>query len=487
MKQNKIFIVQPSASLKLPTISPDFPEFSSENELRLERIDIKQKLREFVNISVRPSQISGLFIFGFDTKQQKYAFVWFSLPTACTFLKLIVIIGGMFYAAIYEVMIHKRLGVENGENTTLGTTELLLTFTFFASDALGIILFWRNRGNVEDFLNSIEDTLVTFATELKDHTWVDDWFYHTSRRCGWLVMTVGASAAIAFLITSYPDLLSILAYFQGKEELNWFICTFPIFSYCWYAILFRRLHFRILLMTLIDTLQFGFRSVKEHATEFANAKGIGGIGDVRIRRVSGDIDEKGAKQDDITVIDYLKEIKLRQILEKYRSMELLLDEFNDLFAPHLLSGIFSMVVVLLMSLFHLFVEVEINVFNRFALIFGMNSLCNFVTLFYLGTSATEMATEADASITAVKDIPLSSINPILKQKVMLHFQQALAVPLVVSPGGFFSLNREMLTSVAGALTTYLIVLIQFRGSEKISSSSALRNQTTPLTNVMLEA
>lgn len=30
---------------------------------------------------------------------------------------------------------------------------------------------------------------------------------------------------------------------------------------------------------------------------------------------------------------------------------------------------------------------------------------------------------------------------------MLHFQHAMAVPLVVSPGYFFSLNRKMLTSV----------------------------------------
>ncbi|CAL8118078.1 unnamed protein product [Orchesella dallaii] len=478
MKQNNIFIVQPAPSLILPTLSTDYLEFPSENEPHFERIDVKVKLQEFVNISVRPSQISGLFIFGFDTKQQRYTFAWLSSPTICTILKLIIILGTICYGTTHEAFVDQRFGIKNDENTTLGATEAILSLTLFASDFLGISLFWKNRRRVEDFLNSIENTLVTFTTELKDHTWVGDWFYHTSKRCRWLVAAISASSTIAFLIVSYQDLFSILAYILGKGELDWVSCTFPIFTYCWYAILFRRLHFRILLMTMIDTLQFGFRSVKEHATEFANAKGVGGIGDVRIRRVLGDIDEKGTRQGDITVIDYFKEVKLRQILEKYRSMELLLEEFNDLFAPHLLSGILSMVVVLLMALFHVFVEVEVNKgFNRFAFIFGMNSLCNFAALFYLGTSATEMASEADASITAVRDIPLSSINPILKQKVMLHYQQALAVPLVVSPGGFFSLNREMLTSVAGALTTYLIVLIQFEGSEKIPLVA--QNSTTP--------
>lgn len=55
--------------------------------------------------------------------------------------------------------------------------------------------------------------------------------------------------------------------------------------------------------------------------------------------------------------------------------------------------------------------------------------------------------KAEACITALREVPLGSVNCGLKQKIMLHFQHAMATPLGVSPGYFFILNRKMLTSV----------------------------------------
>ncbi|CAL8118190.1 unnamed protein product [Orchesella dallaii] len=453
MKQ-KLFLVKPTLQSKLSSMSPNFIHAPPETPPPpYPRVNIVKLLRDLANITVWPSQRSGLFIFTLDKANTRFTFSWLSIPTLMAFLRLLVILGVAAYINWNENLVHQRFGVHSGENSTLGVTEMILSTTMFCSDFIGIVLFWKDRKRIGIYLNLYEENLANFVEDLKDHSWIPGWFEKARRTATWLVRGIDVVTHICIFVLIKPELLKIVMHIRGKNEmgkgLDWEAWSFPIFSLFWFTILFRRLFFRVLIMSMIDSLHFGFRALKEHVKEFAHDKSIASeaFGDVRMRSLRGDEfrlgtgGEKEKAKVEITVTDYVKEVTLDRILEKYRAMETMLGEFNELFASHLLIGIVSMVVVLLMALFHFFVEVNYTM-SWNAPIFAIEALAYSWVLFSLGTSATEMASEADACITALRDVPLGSINPGLKQKV------------------------------AGTLTTYLIVLIQFQTSESPSKAGS---------------
>ncbi|CAL8103173.1 unnamed protein product [Orchesella dallaii] len=64
------------------------------------------------------------------------------------------------------------------------------------------------------------------------------------------------------------------------------------------------------------------------------------------------------------------------------------------------------------------------------------------------------------------------IKPITKSILMTKIQflhsrcQANPWPCQIIPGGYFHLDRRTLTSIAGLMTTYIIILVQFSGNER---------------------
>ncbi|CAL8118072.1 unnamed protein product [Orchesella dallaii] len=491
--QQRIFIVEPFVEEKHSKLPLDFIEYPTERSWKCPNIE--KQLHNLAMISIRASQHSGLFLFGIDKKLRRFTFSWFSCPVITAIVRLLIVSLMTIYYGTSKDAIEQHFAEDIEQQATLGMTETILSGTIISSDVIGMILFWRNREQVEDFLNRFLQSVVLFTEELKNPDWVSGWFNQASKRARWLVNGINFSANISILITMYQDVLKIILVIVGKEQMSWGDLKVPIFTFFWFTILFRRLHCRIVLMSMIDTLQFGFLTVKEHVKELANEK-IKTVGDVRISNAFGRIGsstregKNGNVDNDITVIDYVRQVKLNKILEMYRGMESLLGEFNELYTCHMLIGILSVLTVMLLALFHFFVKMN-GEMDRDALVFAIEAGLHIWVLNSLGTSATDMATEAESCIIALRDVPLGTIDLELKRKIMLHFQQALAVPLVVAPGHFFSLNRKMLTSakecasvlkkipfekasknyeglktaIASAVTTYLLVLVQFQHDE----------------------
>ncbi|CAL8118112.1 unnamed protein product [Orchesella dallaii] len=396
---------------------------------------VAKQFHDLARISVRATQHSGLFMFRINKENCSFTFSWLSIPTFAAFMRLLTLAGMMVYYEFYKSLIEQRFqsASASGNYGTLGATERILSGTIFLSDGVGILLLWRNRKEMEEFLNKLSKTITQNAEELINRSWITDWFCKASKRAKWLVTTISATSGIITLIIIYQNLHNMMLSILGKSELDWFGWSFPIFAFCWFTVLFRRLHFRVLIMSTIDILQFGFKTVRKHVQELGNEIVNNNNSSKKIR-------------------SYLQEEKLNQIVEKYRGMEALVGEFNEIFNFHMLIGIGSLLIVILISLFHFLVEITAGVRSFIiVLIFISEAAINMWVLHGLGTSATDLA-----------------------DQIMLQFQQALAVPIVISPGNFFSLNRQMITSIAGTLTTYLIVLIQFRNNE----SASLQNNST---------
>ncbi|CAG7716038.1 unnamed protein product [Allacma fusca] len=53
----------------------------------------------------------------------------------------------------------------------------------------------------------------------------------------------------------------------------------------------------------------------------------------------------------------------------------------------------------------------------------------------------------------------------LQKNVLMMTLRLTSNPPTISPGNYFNVDRSLLTSIVCSLTTYLIILVQFRDSE----------------------
>ncbi|XP_011306496.1 gustatory receptor for sugar taste 43a isoform X2 [Fopius arisanus] len=97
------------------------------------------------------------------------------------------------------------------------------------------------------------------------------------------------------------------------------------------------------------------------------------------------------------------------------------------------------------------------------------------------------ATTTESKRTAVLVSQLLTYNwePDVRKQLELFSLQLLHRPLDFTACGLFSLDRALVTSMAGAVTTYLVILIQFQKADdtKDENNNILKNATLLLQNV----
>lgn len=418
MMKHQVFLSESEHLDKFSKFTEKFDRFSAttiskDSHLKKEQPKMGSEVADLLNdlalITVKPSQFSGQFLFSFSNRpEKKFQLVWCSFGALMALIRTTTFILQVYYFNIFADNITKRFGVDYGENSTLGVTEIILSVTIFLSDFVASFLFWKERTHILSFLNTLTETLALFAEDIKGAPWIQEWFRQTMKKTRRMVRIIYFCPVITTVIMEYRDIYEIFLCLQGKYdgEMDLFAWTFPVFATAWFIVLFTRLHFRVLLMSVIDGLQFGFQTVKYHVQQFdqENEEGIAILGNHRFlksysRHLNGcDLEDHVISKDSTkkrannTAKDYLREVKLTQILEKYRTMEKLLHEYNELFAPHLLIGIVSIVVVMLMALFHFFVDVNYKL-SETSTIFAIEALVYTLVLFSMGTAATDMASE----------------------------------------------------------------------------------------------
>ncbi|XP_043289009.1 gustatory receptor for sugar taste 43a isoform X2 [Venturia canescens] len=93
------------------------------------------------------------------------------------------------------------------------------------------------------------------------------------------------------------------------------------------------------------------------------------------------------------------------------------------------------------------------------------------------------ATSSEAKLTAIRVSQLLSANsePAVRKQLEIFSLQLLHRPLDFSACGMFSIDRALVTSMAGAVTTYLVILIQFqKADDTVDASNKLKNATQEL-------
>lgn len=417
MKKEGIFIIDPTLDRKLSTLPPVYipPPFATSRISPLDTpdVNIKQVVNELAMVTLIPSQNSGFFIFSVwnsPLKELLYRIIWCSRPVLMSLIQALVTVGLGLFVLEYPDIVYAFLtsrsqtGKENG---TMSVTEVVLNGTILVSDIVGSIIFIRERERIQQFMNKLQSSITSLAEEVRDAPWLAEWFETTITNTRRLVNSINVAVIPTTLVLCWPQLCAIYGALLGGtwEYLDFIVWSFPLFSLGWCLTLFRRLHFRVLIMSTIDCLQFGFRCIREQVQQIGSEMEAASSpiprGDFQvIRRKVPEMDN----QDDLGTEDqkghlgrhsleaYLREARLNAILDKYRTMELLLQEFNELFAPHLLIGVVSIVVVILLSIFHLYVEITPHQSVK-AVFYGVTTFVYILVMYLLGSAATEMASQ----------------------------------------------------------------------------------------------
>ncbi|CAL8085639.1 unnamed protein product [Orchesella dallaii] len=158
------------------------------------------------------------------------------------------------------------------------------------------------------------------------------------------------------------------------------------------------------------------------------------------------------------------------VLKEYQEIQVYLKEFHALFGAQLVNLCFTAVVPLGNVVFQVvkcFREDGIETWELSTLASLVPYILSGMTTFFiLCDAATSMTTEATNCMYNLRQIPCISEMPVDKQQnILLFYTLTISKPPRISPGSFFYLGRHILSPVLGLITTYMIVILQFRSQE----------------------
>ncbi|XP_046681806.1 putative gustatory receptor 28b [Homalodisca vitripennis] len=135
---------------------------------------------------------------------------------------------------------------------------------------------------------------------------------------------------------------------------------------------------------------------------------------------------------------------------------------NDFYSDLLLASIFYGFLLVTSCLYFLFVYLVIKDETGviIAIFWTLSMTCYLCMIVSSSSDVTRAAQETKPVIS--KLIINTNINPGLRKQLNSFLFQLTKKHLEFSAGGFFNVNRQMLTSMAATVATNLVILIQFQ-------------------------
>ncbi|CAL8118076.1 unnamed protein product [Orchesella dallaii] len=407
---------------------------------------VRKLLAEIFNVSTFPAAITGLFPFSIDS-ENKFHFKLLSFPTIALLVRQILTL--LCVSFHYTLFSYYHVFFASSSKTEYFTKYAVVYLAFFI-EMIPIGHFIRRRHSLHRFFNKFTETL-SDVLEMdfqntnsygiiikKSDKSVSDAFLQILKESkklrNWIVMVfliLYAKAFISWAIIIFRAKLMQSESPISPKSLN-AMYLLPVFTIVLYSTLFFRLFTRIWIISIIRILTVGLRSLKlqiEQAYRVGNPKTV------------------------------------ESVLLKFRRFESVVEEFNDLFSLFIsIGGILSIVLTLIMNLLEAGLYLKhVDFGNGISFIFAGS--VSAAAVYGLCWSANELEMEGIKCTALFRDFSFSKRNESMEKLVTLHYLKALLQPLKISPGSYFILNLRTLTSIAGVITTYMIVLIQFHLAE----------------------
>ncbi|KAG8319454.1 gustatory receptor [Homalodisca vitripennis] len=136
------------------------------------------------------------------------------------------------------------------------------------------------------------------------------------------------------------------------------------------------------------------------------------------------------------------------------------NEANIFYGDQMTAAIFTLIVQMTTILFYFFQRV-VKHDIPFIVNDGLWALTYFLGLVLIFDSSTDVTRSAEELAPIICKMMNLDFDPRLKRQLEISLLQLSNSKVGFSAKGYFQINNEMITSIVGMVTTYLVVLIQF--------------------------
>ncbi|KAG8300863.1 gustatory receptor [Homalodisca vitripennis] len=160
-----------------------------------------------------------------------------------------------------------------------------------------------------------------------------------------------------------------------------------------------------------------------------------------------------------TVLSRSKE--LRTLMNTYWMLCDAVHQANVFYCDQLMAVIFTSFVHVTITFYYCFLNLTDGKVISFTTE-GARVLNHIFYVFVLMNSSTDVTNSADETEVLICKFMNKDLDPILKKQLEGFLLQLPHHNARFSALGYFPINNETLTAMAGAVTTYLVILIQFQ-------------------------
>ncbi|KAG8251008.1 gustatory receptor [Homalodisca vitripennis] len=157
--------------------------------------------------------------------------------------------------------------------------------------------------------------------------------------------------------------------------------------------------------------------------------------------------------------------KLRTLMNTYWMLCDAVHQANVFYCDQLMAVMFSLFVHVTIKSYFFFLNVRVgNVFD-----FTYEGAWVLIHIFHaamLLNASTDVMISADEAGVLICKFMNKDLDPILKKQLEVFLLQLPHHNARFSALGYFPIHNETLTAMAGAVTTYLVILIQFQTEQK---------------------
>ncbi|XP_046681350.1 putative gustatory receptor 28b [Homalodisca vitripennis] len=153
--------------------------------------------------------------------------------------------------------------------------------------------------------------------------------------------------------------------------------------------------------------------------------------------------------------------KVKSLMNTYWILCDVVHQANDFYCDQLMAVMFSIFVQVTIKSYFFFM----NVRSGYLFAFTMDAVWVLVLICYailVANSSTEITNSADNTAVMICKLINKDLDPSLRKQLEGFLLQLPHHNARLSARGFFQIHNETLTSMAGAVTTYLVILIQFQ-------------------------
>lgn len=398
------------------------------------------EIRSHLKLPVQAAQLAGCFPLSLRTKSSKkdvrleLIFSWISVGILAATFRL-AIYGHVAYQFLYRSMFENLSG--GSWSKTLVFSESTSQIFAIIGDFATTIIFILRKNRINDFLNLLDKTIQELAERIGEShdkqltQSIFSPFNFMKFTFGW----ISVMSLISLVISTW---IVIPIYSEGYP--NWSEGPRLIVAVLGYYEI--TMHFRLLsflpMISFIHLLHVGFAMLRKKVESLSQQQ------------------------------------EIRWITNNFCKLEELVQKFHSLFEFHLGIGMMTIMTTFVSVTFGevlLTIQVARGVdkdkgwYHLISLVPWSISLC---LLFYLLCDvSTRMTTEAKECVWAFrKSSIVDTLEPEEKQKLMMFYMDRCSRPPQVCPAKHFTLGKQIVPTVLGMVTTYLVVFYQFESDER---------------------